>query len=124
MIVFVVEKLTVYEEILESIIKEVKIKDAYLLNMHRLLKYVKIRIGLFYIIQTIMNFSETYYLIIFCTIYRNSQSNVMVNYIVGLLESLAISFGISFINAFLRLLSLRKKSNNLYNVSKFIADKF
>ena len=123
-IIFLLEKLTVYEGILESIIKEVKIKNAYLANMQRFLKYIKIRIGFFYLIQIIMNCAQTYYLFVFCTVYHKSQSSIAVNYIFGMLESLAISFGISFINAFLRLISLRTKSNNLYNTSKFIADKF
>ena len=124
MIVFLVEKLTKYEEILESIIKEVKIKDAYFINMQRFLKYVRIRIIIFYILQVIMNFTETYYLFIFCTVYHKSQSSIMINYIVVLIESFAMSFGVSFINVFLRLISLRHKSSYLYNISKFIADKF
>ena len=92
--------------------------------MQRFLKYMKIRIGFFYLIQVIMNCAQTYYLFIFCSVYHKSQSSIMINYVVGIIESFAISFGISFINTFLRIISLRNKSNNLYNISKFIADKF
>ena len=47
----IISNLTDYSEIFESIIKYVKIKRKYFENIIRFLKYIKIRLTIFYIID-------------------------------------------------------------------------
>ena len=65
-----------------------------------------------------------YYLTIFCIVYHRTQASILVNYLYGVLESLAISFGIAIIISVTRILALKYKSRSLYNASKYIYDKF
>ena len=78
----------------------------------------------FFVVQGIINLDMCYYLMIFCTIYHNTEGSIMVNYIVGIAESLLISLGLSIIISLIRYLSLKKKWKSIYYTSKYIFEKF
>ena len=61
----------------------------------------------------------TYNMTIFCIIYNQSQISIMINYIYGVLESLAISFGLASIITILRYISIKNKWINIYRASQF-----
>ena len=122
--VFIIAKLTNYAEILEIIIQTVKDKKKYFDNIIRLMKYMKIRLGIFYFLQLSFILIMTYYLFIFCAIYNKSQVSITINYIIGALTSLAISVGLTVIISVFRIISLKYHFNRLYNVSRFLYDKF
>ena len=122
--VFIIAKLTNYSEIVEEIVLNVKNKKKYFDNIIRLMKYIKIRLSIFYFLQLTFIIIMTYYLFIFCTVYHQSQVSVTINYIVGALTSLAVSIGQTVIISILRILSLNIHSNRLYNISRFIYDHF
>ena len=122
--VFIIAKLTNYSEILEVIISSVKNKKKYFDNIIRLMKYMKIRLGIFYVLQLASILIMTYYLFIFCTVYHQSQVSITINYIVGALTSLAISAGLTILISVLRILGIYLHSKRLYNVSRYIYDKF
>ena len=121
-IVFIVSKLTNYCEIIEAIIKNVKIRKNYVENIVRLFKYIKVRLGLFYILQLLFLLFMTYYLFIFCAIYHKTQGSVMINYIIGACTSLAVSVGLTIIISLLRVLSIKFHSAFLFNISKYLYD--
>ena len=123
-IAFIVGKLADYDEVLEMMIKgAIKIKD-YLRNINKFKKYMKIKLTAFFIIQAIINLCMCYYLMIFCTIYHKTQGSIMINYIVGIAQSMAISLGLTIIISLIRFLSLKYNSKYLYNTSKYLIEKF
>ena len=123
-IAYIIGKLADYGEIMELMLKDVVIKKQYLLNMIKFKKYLKLKISAFFLIQGIMNFAMFYYLLIFWTIYHKTQTSVMVNYIIGIAESLAISFGLAFITSLLRYFSIKRRWRSMYYTSKYFFEKF
>ena len=122
--VLIISKLTNYHEIIEIMISSVKNKKKYFDNIIRLMKYIKLRLGIFYFLQLGFILIMTYYLFIFCTVYHQSQVSITLNYIIGALTSLAISSGLSVIISLLRVLSLYYNSNKIYNVSRYLYEHF
>ena len=123
-IAYIVGQLAEYSEFLEIIIKDVVFKQNYFLNIVKFKKYLIIKLTFFYILQTVINFGMCYYLMIFCTIYHKTQGSIMINYIVGIAESMAISIGLSIISSLLRYLSLKNRWKSIYNTSKYMFQKF
>ena len=123
-IAFIVSKLSDYVEILESIFKNEMDKSKYFLSVLKFKKVLCFKITFFFIIQTVINLAMCYYLMIFCTIYHKTQGSIMINYITGIAESMAISLGLAIITSFLRYLSLKYKWKNIYYTSKFFFEKF
>ena len=89
---FFICKLSDYVEFFELIIHDVTDKSKYFLNMLKFKKYLGIKLTAFFIIQTIFNLMMCYYLMIFCTVYHKTQGSIMINYLTGIAESMAISF--------------------------------
>ena len=123
-IVFVISKLTNYTEIVEAIINNVKDKKKYIENIVRLFKYIRLRLGFFYVLELVFILIMTYYLFIFCTVYHKSQVSIMVNYIVGACTSLAISAGLTIIITTLRAISIKYHYYQLFNISKYLYEHF
>ena len=105
-------------------VKEIKNKDEFQLVFERILKIMKIKIFLYYIFSFIISVGISYYLYIFCEIYKKSQINLFVNYIIGISESLIFSFCISLIICILRFLGLKYKEKNIYRTSIYLNNKF
>jgi len=122
--VYIIAKLTNYTELLEIIISTVKKKKKYFDNIIRFMKYIKIRLGIFYFLQIIFILLMIYYLFVFCAVYHQSQISITINYIVGALTSLAISTALSIIISILRVISLNCQLQRVYNISRYIYDRF
>ena len=123
-IAYIIGLLANYSEFLELIIKDVVFSQDFFLNIIKFKKYLMIKLIFFYVIQTIINFGMCYYLMIFCTIYHKTQGSIMINYIIGIAESMAISFGLAFITSFIRYLSLKYRWKSMFNTSKYMFQKF
>ena len=123
-ITYVITKLTDYYGILDTITQEIKEKENYLYVMRNFIKQTKILLSIFYLLQFILNLMTTYYIIIFCIIYHETQVSVFTNYLVGVAESLALSLGFSIIFSCMRYLSIKFHSKTLYNTSKYLLDHF
>ena len=121
---FFICKLSDYVEFFELIIHDVTDKSKYLLNMLKFKKYLCIKLSAFFIIQTIFNLMMCYYLMIFCTVYHKTQGSIMINYLTGIAESMAISFGLALITSLMRYLSLRYRWKSIYYISKYFFEKF
>ena len=117
-------KLGEYTDIFDMVIKHVTIKRYYYLNIIKFRKYLKLRLSFFYIIQFIMCLLMAYYITIFCIIYSKSQVSVVFNYIYGILESLAISIGLSIIITLMRFISIKYKYIQIYRTSQYLYNKF
>ena len=119
-----ISKLSDYAFFFELIIKDVSDKNEYLLNMLKFKKFLCIKLSFFFLIQTLINLGMCYYLVIFCTVYHKTQGSVIINYFVGIAESIAISFGLAFITSLMRYLSIKCKLKSIYYTSKFFFEKF
>ena len=124
LIIFIISKLANYVEIIEAIIKNIQYEKIYLMNIQRLLLYIKVRIGIFFCFELILTLLMTYYLFIFCTVFHQSQGSILTNYFIGIGISLATSVGLSIIISLIRFLSIKFQSNKLFNISKYLYEHF
>ena len=121
---YIIEVLLNYSNFFEAIIKETNMKKYYYRMIIKFKKYMKIKVSIFFTIVFILSLLMTYYITIFCIIYQTTQVNIMINYILGIGESISISLGITFIISILRILSIKNKWRNLYYTSRFLYQKF
>ena len=123
-ITYLLGKLGGYSYILEVMNNNISKKKYYYMNIIKFRKYLKMRLGAFYFFQFLMCALMTYYIIIFCIIYSKSQVSIMINYFYGVLESLAISIGITLIITLLRYLSIKYKWIKIYRTSQYMYNRF
>ena len=123
-IIYYVIGLAEYTELLEMIMSHIVEKKFYFLNIAKFKKYLYIKLAIFYSLQTLSNLCMCYYLTIFCIIYHQTQGSIMINYLTGIAQSLAISLILSLIASFLRYAGLKNKIKYLYNTSKYLFEKF
>ena len=121
---FILSKLAEYSEVLEFIIKDSSYKKQYFSNILKFKKYCRLKLIFHYIVEIIFDLFLSYYLIIFCAVYHKTQGSIMINYIIGIAESCAISFGKAILTSFIRYLSLTYRWKNIYNTSKYLFEKF
>jgi hypothetical protein len=123
-IAFIVGKLADYADILELMISNVTKEKQYISNIIKFKKYLAIKLTGFYIIQMIINLAMCYYLMIFCTVYHKTQWSIMLNYLLGITQSIGISLGLALITSLIRYLSIKYRWRNIYYTSKYFFDKF
>ena len=119
-IVFIIGKLADYGDTLEYIITEIFKKNKYFLTYAKFKKYLARKLTLFFILQELIGLCMCYYLMIFCTVYHKTQISIMLNYLVGISESMILSIGISLFCSLIRFLSLKYKWRYLYYTSKHL----
>jgi len=107
-----------------QLIMEIKKRRYYLKNIKSFLKFLKLKFILFLICQIIIICGSFYYIVIFFIIYSCSKVSLIMNYLSSLLEGLITSIAISIIILLIRIIGLYCASKNLYNVSKYINNKF
>ena len=123
-IAFIISKLSDYVEFFDFIIKDINDKTKYFLNMKKFKKLLCMKLSAFFFVQMIFNLIMCYYLMIFCTVYHKTQGSVMINYITGIGESIAISLGLAIITSLMRYLSIKCKWKPLYYTSKYFFENF
>ena len=123
-ILFLIEKLINQYAILNIISKEEKNVHKYYKIFYRLITCFKLKIGIFFILLFLVGLFCTYYLFIFCSLYKRIQKELFINYIVGSLWSLGFTISICLIVAISRLLSIKIKNKRLYIISTYIDRKF
>ena len=117
-------KLANYAEFFEFIIKDINYKSKYYLSIMKFKKLLCIKLTIFFILQILITLMMCYYLLIFCAIYHNTQESVFINYLMGIIESIIISFALTLIISILRTLSIRCKSKSAYYTSKYFFENF
>ena len=113
-----------FTELLEMIIKNVVRKDFYFLLIIKFKKYMILKLLSFYCLEFFMYILMCYYLTIFCSVYQQTQGSILINYIIGIMQSLLISFILSVITASLRFISIKLRIKVIYNTSKYLFEKF
>ena len=123
-ILYLLEKLTNQNEVLDSASKEIKNTANYLKIFIKLKSWFNKKIALFYFILFFVGLFCTYYLFIFFAIYKKIQKDLFINYIVGSLWSLGFTVFTCLCVTITRKISIDKKMKRLYIISKYIDDKF
>ena len=120
----ILDKLANYDEVLENIIKNSVTKRSYYLYIVKFKKYLFINLVLFFFVEIIINIYLCYYMIIFCFVYQKAQGNIMINYIIGISESIAISLFLAIIISLIRYISIIKNLKSFYYTSKYLFENF
>ena len=87
------------------------------------LKRLKIKFTIFFILSFLFLILFWYYLSCFCAIYKNTQIILVEDTLISFLLSLVYPFGIYFLPGIFRIPSLKDAKNNricLYEISKII----
>ena len=119
-ITYVIRKLVSYTGPLELLLMESNSEMKYLNHLRKLIRIIKIKIGIFFILTILISTMIIYYISIFCIIYKQSQWNWFTNSFISLGLSIITSFGMSFLISLIRYLGLWMKSEKIYNVSLYL----
>ena len=123
-ILYFIKKIVSYEDYLSVMVKDIHYKYQYILVFKKLYLVLKIKVSFFFFLNFIISMFITFYLIIFCYIYKKSQGSLIINYIIGFAESLAYSVGVSLIICIFRYLGLKRKLIFIYRTSVYLDEKF
>ena len=123
-IVYITTNLINYNSALESGIIEAKIPKRFYLIFINIFWFINLKIAFFYIIIMISGLFCSYYLFVFCAIFKKIQKNLFLNYLMGVLWSLFYKVGFSLLTTILRKISICGKFKQLYYIAKFINEKF
>ena len=90
-------------------------------NSYRIIKNLKIKHTLFYILLFIFLLLFWYYLGCFCAVFRNSQMHLLIDTLYSFLLSLIYPFGLQLLPGIFRIPSLKNKNKKcLYQFSKIV----
>ena len=122
-IMYFIEMIAFYTEYFSIMTKEFIEQKEYIQTFTKLYFVLKIKIFIYFITSFILSFFFALYLLLFCQIYKKSQNSLIINYIVGSVESLAYSVGVSLIISILRYLGLKLRKIYLYKTSNYLDKK-
>ena len=118
------EKLINQNLIFEKINKEIKSDYNYLKIFIKISCFLKLKIIVFYFTLFNIGLFCTYYLFIFCAIYKKIQKDLTTNYIVGTLWSFGFTVFTCLVVTITRKIAIKKRIKKLFIISKYIDDTF
>ena len=121
---FFLWKLADYADFFELIINDITYKPKYYLNIMKFKKILCFKLSIYFFLQALINLGMCYYLMIFCTIYHNTQGSIMINYLTGVAESMIISLALTLIISIMRAISIKCRYKYIYNTSKYFFENF
>ena len=87
-------------------------------------KMLLIKIWIYFFVSIILITCMALYLLIFCQVYKKSQTSLLMNYLMSVIESMAYSVGISLMICIFRLIGIKFKKIYMYRTSVFMNEKF
>ena len=103
---------------------EIKKEFSYLFALNKFIKLLKIKVMLYFLLEILIICFSFYYIIIFCIIYSNSQISLLTNYLMSLVESLALTIIVCIFIAITRKIGINFLNKKIYNTSKYINNVF
>ena len=85
-----------------------------------IMKCLKKKIILFFIIDFIITGFSWYYCSIFCALYKNTSKYWLISLLISLGIHFLLPFILCFILATLKYFALKKKNQKIYNLNKFL----
>ena len=123
-IIFITSYLVNYYPVLEAAAIETNNSKKFLKIFINIYWFINLKIFIFYLIVFISGLFCSYYLFIFCAIFRKIQKNLYMNYLMGTVWSLIYKVGFSLVIAILRKIAISGKFKRLYFISKYIDETF
>ena len=115
-----IKNLVSFNEYFIRLVEDIKMENEIILIFQKLYKLLKIKIGIYFIINYLVSINISFYISIFCYIYQKTQISLLFNYLIGILQSVILSLVISFIATILRVIGLKCKKQNIYKTSVYI----
>ena len=116
-LIFYIKKLIDYKGYLLIMVKEGSKQNQYIMAFRKIYKYLLIKVYLYCIISILLTIIMALYL------YQKSQTSLLKNYLMSLIESCIYSFSVSLIICILRLIGLKCKSVYAYRTSVYLDNK-
>ena len=122
---------TIVSQVLSSILEKLSLSqdkilelkekdDNNLIKKEKVIKCIKIKCLLFFIIGIILLFGFWYYLSAFCSVYYNTQIPLIKDNFVSFLSSMIYPFLFDLLPAIFRIVGLRTQNKCLYITSKIV----
>ena len=124
---------TIVTQIISSLLEKLSLSQDEILNIKenynlkeinnevkKAIKYITIKVVLFFIVSIILLFGFWYYLSAFCAVYYNSQIPLLNDNIASFLTSMIYPFLLDLIPVIFRIISLTNKMKCLYIFSKIL----
>ena len=111
-----------YSYAFEHIGVDIKNEIHYFKKVKIIFSFIKKRIFIYFFIELIISAACGYYIYIFCNIYKKSQFSMVLNYLIGLGESLLISLVVTLFVSIMRLIALRCKIKGVYYSSRYLSE--
>jgi hypothetical protein len=121
-ILFFIKKLGNYSMYVETIIENNN--NLYLNSISKFFKIVRFKFIILFLFEILLSIFMTYYLFLFGVINSYSINSFMLNYGLGLIESILYSICLCLIISFIRKISLIYDWKRLYIISKYIDEHF
>ena len=89
-----------------------------------IIKCLKIKLAIFFIISLLLMLFFWYFISCFCSVYKNTQKTLIIDTLISFTLSMIYPFGLNLIPGFFRILALRAQEKNkkyLYNFSGYVA---
>ena len=116
-----IKKLFKEEEQLMKKNKEYKVNEIKKIEIENkieaILKFLKIKIIIFFALELIIMLFFLYYITVFCHVYKNTQISWIYNILISYIFSFLVSLGVSLVFSFIYLISCKKKIKFLYMIS-------
>ena len=107
-----------------DMISELKVKIHYIRNVIIFFRYLRLKFIYFFICEIILISGCFYYIVIFCIVYSKSKGSLIINYLTSLFEGFVVSVAISLIIVATRKTGLSCMNKDIYNISKYINNKY
>ena len=101
-------------------LKQEKLKKDLDIKAKILVKKLKIKFIIFFVISFILLIFFLYYITCFCGIYVNTQSHLIKDSVISFITSMIYPFGIYLIPGIFRINALNFKKPFLYKISKLL----
>ena len=118
--------------LIDSLIQELALTDSNLISLkqkndnsdinikkQKILKTIKIKIALFFIITLLLLVAFWFYLACFCAVYKNTQIHLIKDTVISFGTSMITPFGIYIFPGILRIYALKSKIKNKEFMFKF-----
>ena len=113
------EKLSLSQDVILNIKNKGEIRDMKK-EINNIIRYIKIKCFLFFMIGIIFILGFWYYLSAFCSVYYNTQKPLIKDNLLSFCNSMIYPFIFDLIPGIFRILGLRYKNKRLYIISNFV----
>ena len=117
---YYIVKYSTFSFVFEEVKLQIKDEKQFMMMQYKLYKIIRNRLIIFFTLELILLLGCIYYVIIFCTIYHQSQVNWLIDCLSSFGISILSSFAMSLLVSLLRYIGLRLNSDRIYNIAKYL----